>query len=342
MKTTTLKTTTKKKSIVALSLAATLFAGATTVATACSNFNFTTDNGNTFIGRTMEWPGELDAKMSIVPQNHKLNYTKTQYGFVGMEHEPSLFSSGMNEHGLNGEALVLGESQFAPEGEGKLLSGDVVGYVLANAKNVQEAIKILKETKVEVGSYEVIKGLHLSTHYAFNDGTRSVVVEYLDGSGYPEIFENKIGVLTNDPNYPTQEFLANSMLDGGKARFSEENFVAYDQSPIGRFQKLVATQHTQDLQLVESDYDAINRAWNMINTVDIPHGTLYWRFASELPQFTSYANVVDIANKDYYFRTYDNMDIRKVDLNNINFSTVSYQSNSIFNQKDSYTEYSVK
>ncbi|GAM72301.1 choloylglycine hydrolase precursor [Vibrio sp. JCM 19236] len=77
----------------------------------------------------------------------------------------------------------------------------------------------------------------------------------------------------------------------------------------------------------------------MINAVDIPQGALYWRFAAEdTPQFTSYSNVSDIANKDYYFRTYDNMDIRMVDVDSINFSEVKYHSESIFGTQTSYQQ----
>ncbi|MDN3681052.1 linear amide C-N hydrolase [Vibrio tapetis subsp. quintayensis] len=43
-----------------------------------------------------------------------------------------------------------------------------------------------------------------------------------------------------------------------------------------------------------------------------------------------YGNVVDIINKDYYFRTTDNQQIRKVDLNKIDFSMVEYTSMTIY------------
>ncbi|QBF83040.1 linear amide C-N hydrolase [Shewanella maritima] len=329
-----------KKSLAIAALAATSMFAISDIAQACSNFNFNA-NGNTFVGRTMEWPGELNAQVALVPQQHQFSYGTSKYGFVGIMHQDELFSSGLNEHGLNGEALVLGESQFAPEGQEQLKSGDLVGFVLSNAKNVDEAEALLKQHKVSIAAYDVVDGLHLATHFAFNDGKRAIVVEYQDGSGYPTIFENKLGVMTNDPSYQTQQSLAAMLVDGGKTQFSEETFAAFDMSPIGRFQKLTALHQTQDLQLVKSDFDAVNRAWNMINSVDIPQGALYWRFASDLPQFTSFANVVDINNKDYYFRTYDNMDVRKIDLNSINFKQAKFISKSIFKTGD-YQEYSFK
>ncbi|USD67999.1 linear amide C-N hydrolase [Vibrio sp. SCSIO 43136] len=330
-----------KTKLLTLAISAATLAGAAATAQACTNFNFKTEEGHTFVGRTMEWPGELNGQFSVVPRKYGFSYTNTAYGFVGIQHGEELFSSGMNEHGLSGEALALAAADFAPEGSGDIRSGDVVAYVLANAKNVSQVIKLLQKTRVEIAAYDVVDGLHLGMHYVFNDGESSIVVEYLDGSGFPVIYENKLGVMTNDPSYDHQQALANMMLDNGNVKFSEETFQAFDYSPIGRFQKMVAFNHTADFSLVKNDYDAVNRAWSMINAVDIPQGALYWRFAAEnTPQFTSHSNVADIANKDYYFRTYDNMDIRKVDLDTIDFSTVSYHSESIFNTQPAYKEMS--
>ncbi|USD62276.1 linear amide C-N hydrolase [Vibrio sp. SCSIO 43140] len=335
-----------KKQLLALSISAIAMAGVSSIANACTNFNFSTDNGNTFIGRTMEWPGELKGKIAVVPRGHVFSESKTTHGFVGIEHGEELFSSALNEHGLSGEALALAGAVFADEGQGDIRSGDVVRYVLANARSVDEAEKILQSTKVSVAAYDVVDGLHLGMHYAFNDGKRAIVVEYLDGTGFPVITENKLGVMTNDPAYHEQEALAGMMLDGydgyhsAKARFSEETFASFDYSPIGRFQKMVGFNYTMDQSQLKTDFDGVNRAWSMVNAVDIPQGTLYWRFASaEVPQFTSYSNVVDIANKDYYFRTYDNMDIRKIDVDSIDFSNVKYSAKSLFRSKQQYQDY---
>ena len=70
--------------------------------------------------------------------------------------------------------------------------------------------------------------------------------------------------------------------------------------------------------------------WSMVNTVDIPQGILYWRFINDNPQLTSYAVVDDLKNRVYYFRTYDNYDIRKIDLGKIDFGKVKRKSASLF------------
>ncbi|MBB3700651.1 linear amide C-N hydrolase [Flammeovirga yaeyamensis] len=311
-------------------------------ANACSFFKFHA-NGNTYIGRTMELPVELAEQIVIVPRDYNFYNLKVKYGFTGIEHgNTGLMSSGLNEHGLNIEALALFESNYAPVGEGDINQQQVVSYVLGNAKSVDEAIELLKKTKVEGSKLSLMKDIELGIHFAITDGKRSVVVEYINGKGTPEIYENKLGVMTNDPRYPTQELMAMSLINGdlesGTTTFSEENFMGFDRTPQGRFQQLVALNYTQDLTRVKTDFDAINRAWAMVNSVEIVQGSLYWRFVDEKPQMTGYSTVIDVKNKVYHFRTYDNMDIRKVDVNAIDFATVAYQTQDIYRTQSEYKD----
>lgn len=312
----------------------------TSHASACSMFHFNV-LGNTFIGRTMEAPMEMDEQLVIVPQNYELHGIKVNYGFVGMKHgNTEWISSGLNEHGLNIEVLALGESVYAPKGEGDINHLEVVTYILGNAKSVDDAVELLKKIKVEMTPITVSHDMEIGMHYALNDGKRAIVVEYINGEGTPEIYENKLRVMTNDPAYPAQEQMGMAMLGGdletGKTQFSEEFFRGFEKSPHGRFQQLVALNYTEDFTRVKTDFDAVNHAWAVVNSIEIVQGSLYWRFVDENPQMVGYSVVVDINNKAYHFRTYDNMDIRKVDLNDINFAEVEYQTQDIYRTADTY------
>jgi choloylglycine hydrolase len=77
----------------------------------------------------------------------------------------------------------------------------------------------------------------------------------------------------------------------------------------------------------------------MINTVGIPQGALYWRFVNDMPQTTSFTTVADFEHLTYCFRTFDNYDIRKIDLKKINFETVEAFSVDIFKGAD-YMDFS--
>ncbi|MEZ9233013.1 linear amide C-N hydrolase [Vibrio amylolyticus] len=337
-----------KKLLLAAGIAATL---ATTAASACSYFHFDTPQDNTMIGRTMEIGFEAQETFFVAPQGYQLNdLPPAKYGFVGIRHgKTEWVSSAINEHGLNAESLALGASQYVPEGSTEIGVNylNLGAFILGNAKTVDEAVELLKTTKVETTKIEAAFDLEAGMHYAFNDGERSIVVEYTDGSGYPDIHENTLGAMTNDPVYSIQQGEAHTLLDGtgyddAQVKFAEGSFKGFDKSPMGRFQHIVAMNHTQDDSVIQSDLDGVNRAWHMVNALEIPRGTLYWRWLSPDPQMVGYSIVVDTNNNDYYFRTYDNQQIRKVDLDNINFAKVKYQEESIFNTIDTYQPMAIK
>jgi choloylglycine hydrolase len=313
---------------------ASLIACALSHVSACTWFEFQNDLKHTFIGRSMEWPGDLQGEMTIVPRNHGMGEAKkfkTRHGFVGISHA-GMFSDGLNEHGLACSALWLAESKYQDKTPEGLHVGDVVGYVLGNMKTVDEAVTFFKETPLYSEKVAIMNDILPTFHFAVTDPNgRSVVVEVIDGK--TQIHENKVGVMTNDPPYDEQLKIWSKYE---VRQLNEESFEAFDYSPEGRFCRMAAINATQ--AKVPTDAAAVNRAWSMLNTVDIPKGILYWRWVNDDPQFTSYAVVGDLNNRVYYFRTYDNYDIRKVDLAKIDFSKVPFRSASIFGGAD-YKEF---
>ncbi|MDA0106864.1 linear amide C-N hydrolase [Vibrio mediterranei] len=329
-----------KKSILTLLLTATTSGVIVGTADACTYATFEA-NDKSFVARTMELPFEAHEMLTVVPRGHEFAEFTAKYGFVGMQHgQEDMVSSGINEHGVSVEALALGAADYLPAGKGDISQIALGAYILGNARSTDEAVTILHNLKVHLGKMAGVGAI--GVHLAINDGERKVVVEHTQGDGIAEIYENDLGVMTNDPVYPVQVELAQMMLDGkgyddAKVQFAEETFKGFDRSPTGRFQQMVALNATQDSTRIVTDFDAVNRAWSMINSVDVVQGTLYWRhFDPENPQMTGYSNVTDINNKDYYFRTYDNQQIRKVDIDTIDFANTTYKQFDIFRTIDGY------
>lgn len=66
---------------------------------ACTWVGFLNDQKHCFVGRAMEWPGDLNATLTRVPRGHDFGSFQATHGFVGISHN-GIFSDGMNEHGL--------------------------------------------------------------------------------------------------------------------------------------------------------------------------------------------------------------------------------------------------
>lgn len=298
---------------------------------ACTWFRFLNDQKHAFIGRTMEWPGDLRAEMTRVPRGHDFGSFRAEYGFVGISHN-GIFSDGLNEHGVAVSGLWLGDSKYPEKTPESRPITDLLPLVLGNAKSVDEAVGLIKENTFYGVTSDLAPGLEITLHYSVTDPTgRSVVVEFLDGETV--VTENKVGAMTNDPDYARQLEVW-SKYD--PAKFDEGTFQAFDYSPEGRFCRMAAINATQ--ARVPDDLAAVNRAWSMVNTVDIPQGILYWRWVDDHPQFTSYSVVGDLQNRVYYFRTYNNYDIRKVSLKEIDFAETAFATTTLFSPAD-YREF---
>ncbi|MBU0713840.1 MAG: linear amide C-N hydrolase [Verrucomicrobia bacterium] len=309
-----------------------LYLSSSSPAFPCTWFRFFSDTKNPFIGRTMEWPGDLQAEIALFPRGHSFGTYTTKYGFVGIHHLGSL-SDGLNEHGLAVSGLWLSESKYADKSKAQYHIKELVSFLLGNAKTVDEALKIVEANQFYTSKMD--GKIEITLHFAITDASgRSVVVEFIDGK--TKVYENEVGVMTNEPAFDKHLQMWSAY---NPRNFNENTFEGFDYSPEGRFARMAAFNATQTK--VVTDEAAINRAWSMLNTVDIPQGILYWRWVSDNPQFTSYAVVVDIKNRAYYFRTYDNYDIRKVDLSKIDFSSVKYSSATLFGYVN-YQEFKFK
>ncbi|WP_095496949.1 linear amide C-N hydrolase [Paraferrimonas haliotis] len=333
-----------KKLALALTLAAATIS-ISQVANACSYSTFEVD-GNAFVSRTMEAPDFMGEHLVTVPRNHKINGKAGQYGFVGMRHaETEWVSSGLNEHGVNIESLALLESKYLDEGQGDINYLEVATLVLANTKTVDEAVDLLRKTKVETTTIEVAHGLTIGMHFAIRDNQRAVVVEYVDGSGYPTIYENEIGVMTNDPNYPTQLKLAKPHIEAATARDenSIDTFQMLDSGTDSRFAHLASINSEYKHRGADNDIrnNGLGRAFSILNAMEIVPSTMYWLWVSPSSQMIGYGNVVDIENKDYYYRTVNNPQIRKIDVDKIDFAKVKYSAQDIYQQQPNFVEISV-
>ena len=298
----------------------------------CSFLTFVNDLGHRFTARAMEWPGEIDGRISCVPRGHSLpNYT-TRYGFVGLQRDV-FFDDGINEHGLQAGYNELDGSVYPQKTGTSYHIIDSVGVLLGNCRSVEEALAFIRGTGFHTEPIELLGPDYIPVlHVALSDRTgRSVVVEWLEDG--IKVYENHVGVMTNDPPYEEQLALFAQYNPG---KFNEENFQAFDRSCSGRFLHLASLNARQPS--VPTDLQAVNRAWAMLNSVDIVPGMLYWRDISDDPQISSVSTVTDLENMSYYFRTYDNYDIRKIDLKQIDFAALTYKTESLFGRAN-YKEF---
>ena len=165
------------------------------------------------IARTMELASEGNNwEVTTYPRNATSAFVREGFGFISVDgllkhdilHNVRVPTEGMNERGFTMSAQTLRESQYqsATNKSGPHITFyEVLPLVLRRASSVPEALAILEGLVVIDTPF--LEGLEGGLHWAIADATGgSAVVAYLDGK--LNVWNNTVGVMTNDPPFPWQ------------------------------------------------------------------------------------------------------------------------------------------
>ncbi len=319
---------------------------------ACMSFRVTAKDGNIMVGRTMEFGVDSGWKTAVVPRNmqftspapgEKKGLTwKNKYGYVavvgwGMD---EMVSDGLNEAGLSFGGLWYEPDtkyqEVGPGEESKALAHILIGaWALGNFSTVDEVKQAI--AGVKIFGY-VVPALHLAppAHGIFYDASgKCLVMEIEDGKIM--LYDNPLGVLTNAPSFPwhinhLRQFIGMSDENPKPRVMAGVNMIPTghgagmiglpgDLTPPSRFVRLGVTTHFADQP--ENADKALNLCQHIVNAFNIVSGIVVERspqgkvVAKETTQWASFR---DLKNKIFYFQTYENLDLRKVDLTKLDFT----------------------
>ena len=335
----------------ALALAALM--GVASESRACSSFRITAKDGTVLSNRTMEFGYEPGYGLLAVPRGLKMASPSPAEGKTGLEwsvsynyfgvsvfNNPDMMVDGMNEEGLSVSGLWFEPDtkwpEVKPADHKKALAHTVlISWLLGNCKDVADIKAKLQGVKV-FGLFIPQMKMAAPLHFQADDASGgSVVIEAEDGE--LRIYDNPIGILTNAPDFPfmlrnlrnyigmknevvdKQTFGTTVLLPTGHG--SGMFGLPGDLTPPSRFVRLAVQIHWADQ--AADGAALLNQAEHLANSVDIVRGMAVDRNAkgdvisSETTQWTAFK---DLTNKIWYYRTYDNLQLRKVDLKALDFS----------------------
>lgn len=211
----------------------------------------------------------------------------------------------------------------------------VVSFVLATCKTVDEVKQALKEVQVIA-----VDPRASTVHWRFADPSgRQIVLEIVDGKLC--FYENELGVLTNSPGFDWQLTNLNNYVnlypgsaDGQqlgtmklKSFGAGSGFLGIpgDVTPPSRFVRAAFYQSTAPTQ--DTGADAVLQGFQILNNFDIPVGIEFadGKIPANIPSATQWTSATDITNRVIYYRTMYNSAIRGIDLKKIDFSQVHYK-----------------
>jgi len=325
----------------------------TGTAYACTVFKVTAKDGTMVSPRTMEFGYDLKSSVDVVPRgmdfaspapDNKAGLKwENKYGYVGINAfgEFGMALDGLNESGLAYSALWYEtDTKWQTVGPGEndvALAHILLGpWILGNFANVQEVREGLKKIKV-FGEMIPEMGMAPPLHSAVYDAKGGcIVIEYDDGE--LNVYDNPIGVMTNAPRFPwhvtnLRNYVGMSSGQATPVDYSGINLkqmghgsgmfgLPGDITPPNRFVKMAVLTHFADQ--VEDAKGALNLSRHIMNNVDIVKGTAVDKdkngkiTGSETTQWTSFR---DLTNLVFYFNTYDNLTLRKINLKQFDFTS---------------------
>lgn len=319
---------------------------------ACMSFRVAAKDGNIMIGRTMEFGVDSGWKIAVVPRNMQFTSPapggkdgltwKNKYGYVavvgwGID---TMVSDGLNEAGLSFGGLWydpdIKYQDIAPGEERRALAQTMSGaWILGNFATIDELKSAVAEIKIF--GY-VVPALHMAppAHGIIHDASgKCVVMEF--GEGKVHLYDNPLGILTNAPDFPwhvnhLRQFIGMRIenpkpMDMAGVKLIPTGHGAGmiglpgDLTPPSRFIRLGVTTHFADQP--ENAEKALNLCQHIVNSFNIVSGIAVDRspegkiLANETTQWASFR---DLKNKVFYFQTYENPDLRKVDLRKLDFA----------------------
>lgn len=197
-----------------LSVTCLLSASSATDIEACTRVVYTSDNGITATGRTLDWKSPIPTSLYIMPRGmeragydtgNTITWTSRYGSVVSVGYDMGV-SEGLNEKGLVVNLLYLPGTIYTYAGDTrKLMSTSVwAQYVLDNFATTAEAVKDLRKDTFRIDAPAMPGGSSTTLHMAISDSTgNSAIIEYIDG--HLSIHEGKeYKVLTNAPVYDKQ------------------------------------------------------------------------------------------------------------------------------------------
>ncbi len=334
---------------------------------ACSVFRVTAKDGTIVSGRTMEFAYDMGYALIVVPRGKPFVSPapddspglkwKTKFGYVANNSlgNEAAVSDGLNEAGLSFSLLWYDSDMqwqtVDPKEKSIALAHFMFGsWILANFSTVFEAAEAIANVKVFGYKNRETGGVAIPAHFILHDAKGGcIVVEYEKGE--LRIYQNPLGIMTNAPNFPwmltnlrNYVGMTHNQLEPGT--FGGQTFqrtghgagmfgLPGDVTPPSRFVRLaVATKFADQPDNAPA---ALNLAQHIVNSIDIIRGTVVDRdkdgkiTASETTQWSSYR---DLTNRIYFYRTYDNFNLRKIDLKRLDFNADKIKTIPMFTDKE--------
>ena len=290
-------------------------------------------NGDCYFGRTLDVERSYGESVLVTPRDFKFDFVKGEetskrYAMIGMgvtEEGYPLYFEAANEAGLAMAGLSFCESaRYFPKKAGarNVASFEFIPWVLSRCGRLDEARGELE--KLNLCDTNFSDSLPSSPlHWMIADRSGALTVEST-AEGL-RVYENPVGVLTNEPPFDYHMTHLRDYMGLSKNlpanKFPIENAVPYsrgmgaiglpgDFSSASRFVKAAFVKRNSVCG--ESEGERVEQFFHILDTVAQPKGCVCLEDGSL--EFTEYSSCINLDKGVYYYTTYNDSRINAVDI----------------------------
>lgn len=301
----------------------------------CTCIDFKTKDH--YFGRTLDLEYRFQEQVVITPRNYNFSLKNgqninTKYAIIGMSSIISnypLYAEATNEKGLSIAGLNFPKNaHFFQTKENKLNLApyELIPYFLGTYSSIKEMRSDLENLNITNIPFSEEVGIS-DLHWMISDNDECIVIEQMqDGL---KIYDNYIGVLTNNPPFPYHLININNYgnltTQYQENRFSDKlNIKQYgqgmnaiglpgDNSPTSRF--IRASFNKLNSVCADDEESSITQFFHILDSVSMVQGSTITKEGK--CDITTYSCCINTTKGVYYYKTYQNNQIAAIRLTDI-------------------------
>lgn len=287
-----------------------------------------------YFGRTFDYEFNYGEEVTVTPRNYPFplrhqNALTEHYAMIGIAHmagDYPLYYDAVNEKGLGMAGLNFpGNAVYSKVQTGKdnIAQFEFIPWILGQCANVQEARVLLSHINLVDTPFNE-KYPVSPLHWILADKEEAITIESVQEG--LKIYDNPVGVLTNNPLFPIQMFRLNDYMslssESPTNRFSADlKLKPYsrgmgamglpgDLSSASRFVRVAFTKMNSLSGLSESE--SVSQFFHILGSVDQTRGCC--QLDKGEYEITIYTSCCNADRGIYYYTTYENHQITAVDM----------------------------
>ena len=298
----------------------------------CTAVNFRTKDH--YFGRNLDLEYTYEETVTVTPRNYPFAFRmvgeiEKHHAMIGMAYVVDgypLYYEATNEKGVSAAGLLFAGNAHYPEpaeGKDNIPPFEFIPWLLSQCEDMDGVRKLLE--RVNLVNLPFSKELPLTPmHWMISYREESLVVESMQDGLH--VHENPVGVLTNNPPFPTQLWNLNNYM--GLSKEQQENRFAAGLSLCGYSRGMGAMGLPGDLSSAsrfvraafvlhnsvcgDSEEESVGQFFHILTSVEQQRGCV--RMGEQEYEVTAYSSCCNADKGIYYYTTYGNRQISAIDM----------------------------